>query len=392
MKNLLYIFALILTVSSCRSIDKMIESGNYDQALRYGVDKLRGEKNKKTKYVKGLEKAYAKLNKRDQQEIKRLTLQNSKNNMNRVVDIYQQMESRQNYVYPLVPLISEDYYEANLAIVDYSNDINEAMKKASELNYTYALNNLNRAKQNNDKIAARKAYTDFNDATIYFDNYKDSYQLQIEAYELGKTNILVEPYVRGSNLAYYHTEDIISQININNLNSKWTKYHITDNENILIDYIATIEVGEIIPGKERERYNSFTNTKEVIDGKRPLKSKDGKPKRDTLGNIIYTDKKIVVSANVEELIREKIAQMSGKVVIIDAQSNNLISSIPINVTHIFEDYSCVFRGDERALTTEYNKRIKEICQPFPSDYDMTTNLAYEYKDAAEISLKNERLI
>lgn len=381
-----------MIVSSCRSIDKMIESGNYDQALRYGVDKLRGEKNKKTKYVKGLEKAYAKLNKRDRDEIKKLKKRNSKNSMDRIVDIYQNMENRQNYVYPLVPLISEDYYEATLKIVDYSNDINESMLAASEIHYNYATTNLNRAIKNNDKIAARKAYSDFNDATHYFDNYKDSYELKMKAYEYGTTNVLVEPYVSGSNLAFNHTSDIISQISISSLNSKWTKYHTNDNSDLEVDYIATIEVVEIVPGKERERFNSFTNTKEVIDGKKPLKNKKGKLVKDTLGKVIYTDKKIVVTANVEELIREKLAQMSGKVVIIDAISNNLVTSIPINVTHIFEDYSCVFRGDKRALTTEYNKRIKDYCAPFPTDYEMTTNLAYEYKKAAENSLKNKRLI
>lgn len=391
MKNLLYILSLIMIISSCRSIDKMIESGNYDQALRYGVDKLRGEKNKKTKYVKGLEKAYAKLNRLDRNEIKKLKIRNTKNSMDRVVEVYQRMEKRQNYVYPLIPLICEDGYEAELPLKNYSNAIHESMVDASDRHYKNALEYIKVASNNNDKIAARKAHSELKDATYYFDDYKDSYQLIKEAYELGQTNILIEPYVSGSNLAFNHTGDILSQINISSLNTTWRKYYTTESDNN-IDYVATIEVSEIIPGKETERYNSFTNTKEIVDGKKPINSKTGQPKRDTMGNIIYTEKRIVVSANVEELIRKKTAQMSGKLVIIDALSNNHITTIPINVTHIFEDYSCRFRGDKRALTNEYNKRIKDNCAPFPTDYEMTTNLAYEYKKAAENSLRNERLI
>ena len=391
MKKILYILTAIMIFTSCKSIDKMIESGNYDQALRYGVDKLRGEKNKKTKYVKGLEKAYAKLNKRDLDEIKHLRLQNNKNSLDRVVNLYQIMEDRQNYVYPLIPLISEDGYPATFNMRDYANLINTAKIESSDKHYSLALSYLKIAEENSDKLAARKSHYAFIRSNTYFDNYKNNYELQRKAYDLGQTNILVEPYVSGSNQAFFHTSEIISQIQISKLNSTWKKYYTQDHGQE-IDYIATIEVSEIIPGKERERFNSFTNSKEVVDGKRAAKTKNGKVKKDTLGNIIYKTKKIIVTANVEELLREKTAQMSGKIVIVDALNNKHINTIPINVTHIFEDYSCVFRGDKRALTNEYNKRIKQNCAPFPTDYEMTTNLAHEYRRAAQQSIKEQTLI
>ncbi len=391
MKKILYILTAIILFTSCKSIDKMIESGNYDQALRYGVDKLIGEKNKKTKYVKGIERAYTKLNKRDLEEVKHLRLKKNKNSLDRVVSIYQVMEDRQNYIYPLLPLISEDGYPASFKMRDYATLINDTKIESSDIHLALALKYLEIAEEQTDKIAARKSHSEFTQSNNYFDNYKNNYEQRRRAYDLGQTNILVEPYVSGSNQAFYHTEEIISQIQLSNLNSTWKKY-FTEDHGQKIDYIATIEVSEIVPGKERERFNSFTNTKEVIDGKRPAKNKSGQIKKDTMGNIIYKDKKIVVSANIEELIREKIAQMSGKIVVIDANNNRHINTIPINVTHLFEDYSCVFRGDKRALTNEYNKRIKDNCAPFPTDYEMTTNLAYEYIKAAEHSIKAQRFI
>jgi hypothetical protein len=391
MKKILYILTAIMIFTSCRSIDKMIESGNYDQALRYGVDKLRGEKNKKTRYVKGLQKAYVKLNKTDLDKIARIKVLNNKNSMDRIVEIYQKIENRQSYVYPLLPLISEDGYVATIKIKDYTSAINRSMKAASEVHYQYALDYLIRAKKNNDKISARKAYSELTEAINYFDTYKDSYNLKLKAYELGQTNILIEPYLSGSNAAFYHTGEIISQLQLNKLNSNWTKYY-TEEHGEDIDYVATIEVSKIVPGNEKERFNSFTETKEVNDGKIPLKSKDGAIVKDTMGNTIYIEKRILVTANVEELIREKTAQMSGKVVILDAKNNRLINTIPINVTYIFEDYSCIFRGDKRAITNKYNKRIKEQCAPFPTDFDMTTQLAHAYKEAAQKSIKAERLI
>lgn len=390
MKKILYILTAIMIFTSCRSIDKMIESGNYDQALRFGVDKLRGEKNKKTKYVKGLEKAYAKLNKQDLEEIRNLKLTNSKRSLQSIVGIYERMNDRQKYVSPLLPLNSEDGYPAEFEMRDYPKLLNKSKVDVSELYYQTALANLNKSELQNNKSLARKAHSEFIESNRYFENYNDNYDLKRKAYELGQTHILIEQYVNGSNAVFHHTEEILNDIQLSNLNTTWKKYY-TEDYGQPIDYIATIEVGEIMPGKESERYNSFTNTKEVVDGKK-AKIKNGTVLKDTLGNTIYEKKKIVVTANIEELMREKISQMSGKIIIIDTKNNRHINTIPISVTHIFEDYSCRFRGDKRALTNEYNKRIKEYCAPFPTDYEMTTKLALEYKSVVEENIKSARLI
>jgi len=375
-----------MLISSCRSIDKMIESGNYDQAFRFGVDKLRGKKNKKTKYVRGIEKAYKKLNDRDLKDIRHHQVANSKYGLDRVVDIYQNMDIRQEYIIPLLPLVSEDGFVAEIEIRDYTNLILDAKNNAAEYHYAKALKLLETSRETFDKATARDAYNTILFVEDYFDNYKDSYQMKREAYELGTTNILVEPYVNGSNIVFDHTLDIISQINTNNMNTKWKKFHLHENSNWSIDLIATIEVDQIMPGKETERYNSFEQSKEIVDGTKPKKTKDGIAK-DSLGRKIYVNKYKTVTALIEELIREKSAYMNGRVVIVDALTNTHINTIPINVTHLFEDYSCNFSGDKRALSSKFNKRLKPSCNPFPTDYEMTTDLANIYRDIAEQNLR-----
>lgn len=387
MKKIIYTLTAILLISSCKSIDKMVESGNYDEALRYGVDKLRGEKNKKTKYVRGLEKAYAKLNNQNLSEIKHLKLKNSKNSYDRIVDIYSIMEKRQNYVMPLLPLISEDGYLAEIKVVDYSILINEASIAASERHYTIGMKHLNTARNNGSKQEARNAYNKFEEAQYYFADYKDTYELKNEAYNLGQSRILIEPYTKGSNLAFDHTFDIISQFNVGKLNSRWEKFYVQDNGKTTYNYIATVEVLDIVPGKERERLHSYTETKEIKDGKVPIKNKRGKIMKDTSGNILYTDKIKIVSAYVSEMEREKVAHMNGRLVIVDAIDGSHINTIPINVTHAFKDYSCSFRGDRRALSQPTFKRVKSHCDPFPTDYEITSSLAYTYKKTAESKLK-----
>lgn len=389
MKKIIYTLTAIILLSSCRSIDKMVESGRYDEALRFGVDKLRGEKNKKTKYVKGLEKAYAKLNLRDQNEVNHLKLSGQRNSHDRIVDIYTNMERRQDYVLPLLPLISEDGYLANIKIVDYSVLINEAAIAASEKHYAIALKHLENARERGSKIEARKAYEEFEEAQYYFADYKESYNLKQEAYDLGQSRILVESYARGSNMAFDHTIDIISQVNISALNNKWEKFYTQANDAITFNYIATLEVLDIVPGRERERINSFTETKTVKDGRKKLKDRSGKIVRDTAGNPLFVDKMKEVSAYISEIEREKIAHMNGRLVIIEAIDNIHINTIPINITHEFRDYACTFNGDKRALSDPTFKRMKDHCDPFPTDYEITSTMAYTYKSAAEKSLNNQ---
>jgi len=389
MKKIIYTLTAILLISSCKSIDKMIESGNYDEALRFGVDKLRGEKDKKTKYVKGLEKAYAKLNRQDLNEIKHLKLSGQRNSHDRIVDIYHIMEKRQNYVIPLLPLISEDGYLAEIKITDYSGLINEASLAASEKHYTLGLKHLKSARATGNKVEARSAYNQFEDAQYYFSDYKDSYELKQEAYEMGQSRILVESYTKGSNIAFDHTLDIISQVNLSKLNNKWEKFYIQDNESDIFDYIATLEVTNILPGIEKERVHSYVETKEIKDGRVPIKDNKGNVVKDTSGNILYTDKIKEISAYISEIEREKIAHMNGRLVIIEAIDNIHINTIPINVTHEFRDYSCTFRGDRRALTSPTINRIKNSCDPFPTDYEITSLMAYSYKSAAEDGLNKQ---
>lgn len=389
MKKIIYTLAVILLVSSCKSIDKMIESGKYDEALRFGVDKLRGEKDKKTKYVKGLEKAYAKLNRQDLNKIKHLRLSGQKNNLDRIVDIYHNMERRQNYVMPLLPLISKDGYLAEIKITDYTDLIHESTIAATEKHYQLGIKYLNNAKESGDKSEARAAYNEFADVQSYFTDYKDSYQMKREAYDLGQSRILVEPYTRGSNIAFDHTLDIISQINISRLNNKWEKFYVQDKGDFTYDYIATLEVNEILPGMERENMHTFVETKEIVDGRLPIKDHEGNVVKDTSGNILYTDKIKEVSAFISEVQREKIAHMSGRLVIIEAIDNIHINTIPINVTHEFRDYSCTFQGDRRALTQPTLKRMKNSCEPFPTDYEITSIMAYSYKEAAEDGLDRQ---
>ena len=102
MKTLFYTLVLIAAFSSCRSVEKMVEKGEYERAFNYSISKLQGEKNKKTEYIKALEKAYFKLNSASAREIERLNAPAKPENWSKVLHLYHSMEDRQERLEPLL--------------------------------------------------------------------------------------------------------------------------------------------------------------------------------------------------------------------------------------------------------------------------------------------------
>lgn len=163
MRAYIYIFSLLLIISSCRSIDKMVEGGRYDDAYAFAIGKLKGKKHKKTKYVKGLEKAYNMLNQEDLDRISSLSNRSSDEKWSEIFHAYDRIEVRQRLIRPLLPLVSKDGYRARILLNDYTNSKGEARNRAvvfhKALGDDYMI-----AAENGDKYAARMAFGQFEDA------------------------------------------------------------------------------------------------------------------------------------------------------------------------------------------------------------------------------------
>lgn len=366
----------------------MIDSGNYEEAYRYGIDKLVGKKNKKTKYVRALEKAYHRLNELDNKEITRLQSNGSITALTRVVNIYERMEQRQTYIDPLLPLISEDGYIAEIENQNLLPQIITAQKRVSDHHFTKAETAIVIA-GSGDKSAAKQAYLHYRDANIYIDNYRGSASKMQEAYELGQTYILIENYVPNHHAIYYHASTILNQRDPYIHSTEWTKYISPNTSAQKIDYIATIEIEHITTGTERERYNSYTKTMEVITGQKKVLKKI--QKSDTTQHYTMIDIKSDVTAEVEEIYREKSSELQGKIMIIENKTQQHIRTIPLNITHHFEDYAIRINGDHRALTKEVIQQHKEYCAPFPTDFEMVATLAENFSNASIQALKDVQL-
>lgn len=389
MKKIVYIFSVILMMTSCKSIEKMVEQGKYDEAIVYAAKKLHGEKNKKTKYVEALETAYHKVTAEDMNQIKFLSESGYANKWDRVYQLYAKIDSRQAKITPFLPLISEDGYAAHFKFVRTHDKLNEVAELAAEEHYNKAINLLKEYDSYGEKKTAREAYAALENVERYISNYRDKAALKREALAKGTTNVAVtvksDHFVYAGDISTY----VLRNFDIDRLNSFWTKYDVARNYTEKADYHVILKVDEVLLGAERERVDHFHERAFVEVGRQNVIGPDGRVLADSLGNILTEPIENEVFATVTEIKREKSAQIYSEIIIKDERTNRIRRSIPVSVTEDFADYMCTFTGDKRALPANSVKRLDTYLAPFPHDLQMIENMSYQLRDVAYSKIERE---
>ncbi len=385
MKTIFYTFVVLAGLSSCKSVEKMVEKGEYDKAFNYTISKLEGEKNKETEYVRALEKAFVKLNSASLREIEKLNADAKPENWSRVLGLYTNIENRQEALDPLLPLESEDGYIATFDIKNYRNEILNAEENTCLYFYNNANNLLSKAEKSGQKILARDAYNELIKIEQYNVSYRESEKLKNKALELGLTRIHIEIF---NDLRNFHGSDIeraVMNLPVNKLDDLWKDFSIGENKGLNPDYIAEIELFGLGFSPERETINNYTEHKEVI-----LRVDHVKERRDSVD--VWVEKQVYekIRADITEVFREKKSELHGRLKIMDSRTKEFIKTIPVDTYYDFKGFSCHFSGDKRALTDFSKKRMDAFLEPFPSDFDMADDLSVAFKNTVLNEIKKVR--
>lgn len=360
----------------------MVDKGDYDGAIAFAAKKLRGKENKKTKYVKGLEKAFGRIMKRDVDNYQSLLAEERPENWDRIYNLLTRIDNRQNVVAPLLPLISNEGYEGSFTFFDVQSKILEAKTEATAFHYAKGSSLLSLAR-NGDKASARDAHHAFNTISRYFRAYKDSRALASEAKFLGTNRIHIEIANRTSGLLPYDFAYQLFGSNPTEMNSLWNEFYIDPPRDIEMDFAAVVDLVNIDVSRDGQDRNVFRERKTVQDGEQYVLDVNGNVKKDTLGNDITEPKFVDVEARVIEFRRFKQALLELDVNVIDIQADRVVDRDKFSTEVFFEDYSCEIRGDRRALSNNERNKRKTYPAPFPSDGDMLTTaaqqLSYELK-------------
>ncbi|MBP6446878.1 MAG: hypothetical protein KA341_08730 [Saprospiraceae bacterium] len=374
MKTLFYTLVLIAAFFSCRSVEKMVEKGEYERAFNYSISKLQGEKNKKTEYIKALEKAYFKLNSASAREIERLNAPAKPENWSKVLHLYHSMEDRQERLEPLLPLVSEDRYKATFDFKNYKNEISNAEENTCLYYYNNASELMEQTERTGDKVYAREAYDDLRKIDTYNRNYKDTDKLKERALKLGLNRIYVDIFNDLRDFQSNNIEQELRNLPVARLNDVWNEYSINFDKNNA-DYVLVIELNQTFFSPERERVNTYSESKEILVRKDKIKER-----RDSVD--VWVEKEVYerVRADISEIFREKQSELRGRIKVLDTRTKEYIKIVPVNAFHNFNGYGCKYIGDERALTDATRKKIDNFCEIFPSDFDMAYDLAAVFKN------------
>lgn len=384
MKTYIYILmALVFSTVSCRSVQKMVDQGDYDQAIRVAAKRMQGDKVKKTKHIKILEKALHSINSNDKADIEHLSAIDDLESWERVYDIAYDIDRRQGYIIPLLPLISKDGYRGHFPLINADKHLLQARDRIKELSYKRGLQLISQYRDQNDKTFARQAY-DFLGRTASLDgDYKNVQSLLHQSKEWGKEHVLVEAQFAPRFFLPSELSRYISSLRLISHDKDWIQFYDDPLLRSEFDFVARLVIEDVYISPEYEKERIYTESKEIEEGERYVLDVNGNVAKDSLGNDITEPNWILVEARVKEIHREKRLEIRGQMEIIRT-STGMGSVQPLFADAFFDDYSCHVRGDKRALTQETKKRVKAHPLFFPTDID----LLYDTTEKVKIVFEN----
>lgn len=368
MKANLYTFIIFLLLSSCTSIQSLVEKGDYDTAFNIAVNKLSSTRKKKTDDIKALEKAYALLQSSTLNNIDALRADVRPENWERVHSLYLRLESRQGRITSLLPLISKDGYKANINIVNYRDAINHAADQVCAFLYDNAIQNIATAKRINNKTYARRAYEQLSLLKDYRSIYKDADDRREEALQFGLVHVGLDIDNKLRFQDNSRLESRVRSMSIASLDNNWVRF--TTSSNIKPDYIVVIEINDFDLSPEREVAHSYEECKDI-----KIRTESFKEKRDTIE--VWVEKEIFerIKVQVTEVNRYKEGRLNGLLKIYSNERQEYINSRPINVRYDFHSFGAYFFGDQRALSNTSISKVNRMPEIFPSDLEMTDQIA-----------------
>jgi len=366
-----------------------VDQGEYDDAIYLAAKKLHGKKNKKTKHIKGLEEAFAKVNARDLAYINSLNAEKYPERWDKVYDILLNIDARQHKISPFLPLISKDGYLGHFDFIHITERIDEASTTAAAYHYDRAillLTDINYSR----KADAIEAFHELKKIDRYFRDYKDKLSMLETAHHFGMTRVKLETRNTARVIIPIDLQEELMAVSIPALNSFWTEFYTNDNESAPMDYRAVLEIDELEVSPERETERIYQDTREITDGFTYVLDQNGNVAKDTLGNDITEDRFVTITADIVEVYREKAAYVKGSLKIIDLNGKQLIDQFPIASEAIFNNYTSRYFGDERALSTASRNRIRSNPERFPQDEELIWQAAEDVKSVVMDFLRDIR--
>ena len=392
MRTTIILFAVLL-LAGCNSVkrnQKLLASGNYDQAIDLAVKKLSKDKNSKKSgdHILLLEEAFKKAKEKDVRRIKFLKKDQNPTANREIYYTYRNLENRQELIRPLLPLYSDALgRNARFKLVDYSEKIVTAKNKFADDLYSEA----NTLLSYNTILDARAAYNRLTELRNIKPNYTNVNTLLNEAHIQGTDYVKVGLNNRSGQIIPARLLRELLDFNTYGLDDFWTEYHVNREAGIGYTFGISFNFKEIVVSPERISEIEYHRKKRIKDGWKYKLDRNGNVMKDSLGNDIKIDVYKVVAARVMYTTQSKNVLVGGDVLYRDLLKGRDIDRHPLASEFIFENEFAKFRGDERALTEKDLDFMENDFIPFPSNSQMILDAGDDIKARLKDILKNNSL-
>lgn len=387
---LLFISVLSISCNSVKRTQKLVSSGNYDQAISLAAKKLSKDKSAKEydAHIRILEDAFLKAKEENLRRINFLKKEKNATNAKEIYYTYLDMDARQNTIRPLLPLYSREMgRNANFVFSDYSNDLLSAKTDYVKSLYQEADLYI----QRNTKLDSRSAYNVLCELDELQPNYKDVNRLKEDAHFKGTDFVIVALNNHTNQFIPFRLEKDLLDFNTYNLDDFWTVYHSRKENGIVYDFGINLNFQRIQISPERISEKQYTRKETVKDGYDYKRDRRGNIVKDSLGNQIKIDRYKDVTAVITITNQEKEVFVGGNVVFTDLRSRREINSFPLSTEFIFKNIFATYRGDERALSPEDRQLANNRFVHFPNNEQMVFDAGTDIKERFKEILRDNSL-
>jgi len=389
MKKLILLFSATLLIS-CNSVKKTqqaLNSGNYIEAINRSVDKLQKNKynGKSAAYALLLKQSFEKYRSSTLERIDFLERETLKDNSKPVYAAYVSLQNVQNRIKPLLPLKNERDENIDFKFYDFTDNI--LVGKKNYVNYLYTkANDLLRSE---DKIDSRLAYNSFVELEKLAPTFKNVSQLKREAYLNGIDFILVSLYNDTQQIIPAQVEDRLLNFSTLDLDDLWTEYHVNKREDVSYDYSIEINFTSIQFSPERLIERQIPLEREIVDGWRYKKDRNGNYIIDDRGNKIKEDVTVIANGTLFETLQSKEVKVVANVNYFDLLQDQKINTYPLESVFVFENRFANSDGDSRILNNDEAYLIRRGPVEYPTNEQMLTDASEDIKSKLKVILKQQ---
>lgn len=361
---LLLLPALLLTVS-CRNVEKMVEKGDYDRAIRVSVNKLAG-KDKKVKYVKALERSFNRANADDLNTLNTLNAQGNRNAFYKMIQVSEDILQRQELVAPITPLLAENGYHAKFNFIDALEWKNQAQRNYLDTSWEEYEDFISSGR-NGNSLAARQAYDILMSIRAY-ENAPELPQLMQEAKRLGTTYVLFKLVLHeASQLDRNTLETIRSFLSTQSIKEPWIEFHYAHQSELTYDGMAELAIQSLFVSPGDAQSSIERVQREVQVGEKAQRDSKGNPVVDTSGIVIMIPVYERVRGEIINVTQYKEAAIEYEIRLIRRGSSTPFEVIRETSVAEFRNAYTDWRGDRIAFRI-IPKRGYPV--PYPPDQQL----------------------